>query len=150
RAPDYLGSTHQTTRFFPSYVLTPIRAHPPPAPRAAGGLTQPPRVPGFSFLVNAVWPELVAMLDQKIPAIFAPGNPDNFHKNYTATMEFVSSFESLCPNQASVRKLRAHPSFNLFLAKWSLPVYFQIRFQEIAGVMENSLSLTPAQGMDMI
>ena len=43
-------------------------------------------------------------------------------------MEFVRSFESLCPNQASVRKLRAHPSFNLFLAKWSLPVYFQIRF----------------------
>jgi hypothetical protein len=59
-------------------------------------------------------------------------------------MEFVSSFESLCPTQASVRRLRAHSSFNLFLSKWSLPVYFQIRLQEIAGVMENSLSLTPA------
>ena len=47
---------------------------------------------------------------------------------YTAMMKFVSSFEALCPSQSSVRKLRAHPSFTAFLSKWSLPVYFQIRY----------------------
>ena len=49
-------------------------------------------------------------------------------QNYTATMEFVSSFESLCPTQNSVRRLRTSASFTAFIAKWSLPVYFQIRF----------------------
>ena len=47
---------------------------------------------------------------------------------YTITMNFVSSFESLCPSQSGVRRLRAHPSFTSFLSKWSLPVYFQIRW----------------------
>jgi hypothetical protein len=121
------GIYSQILTFFPKQCSLLLELTHPRPPAGAGGSAQPPRVPGFSFLVNAVWPELVAMLDQRIPAIFAPGNPDNFHKNYTATMEFVSSFESLCPTQASVRRLRAHSSFNLFLSKWSLPVYFQIR-----------------------
>ncbi len=35
---------------------------------------------GFDFVVNAVWPEIVALLDEKTSLIFAPGNPDSFHK----------------------------------------------------------------------
>lgn len=35
---------------------------------------------GFDFIVNAVWPEVVAMVDEKAAVIFAPGNPDTFHK----------------------------------------------------------------------
>jgi len=60
-------------------------------------------------------------------------------------MEFVSSFEALCPSQLSVKHLRNHPSFTTFMSKWSLPVYFQIRFQEIAGALESSLTLPIAR-----
>ena len=74
------GIYSQILAFFPKQCSLLLELTHPRPPAAAGGLAQPPRVPGFSFLVNAVWPELVAMLDQKIPAIFAPGNPDNFHK----------------------------------------------------------------------
>lgn len=35
---------------------------------------------GFDFLVNSVWPEVVSLIEQKIPMIFAPGNPDTFHQ----------------------------------------------------------------------
>ena len=40
----------------------------------------PPTGSGFGFIVNAVWPEVVAMIDEKAAVIFAPGNPDTFHK----------------------------------------------------------------------
>ena len=40
----------------------------------------PPTGSGFDFIVNAVWPEVVAMIDEKAAVIFAPGNPDTFHK----------------------------------------------------------------------
>lgn len=35
--------------------------------------------PGIDFLVNAVWPELVSLLTNQAPTIFAAGNPDVFH-----------------------------------------------------------------------
>lgn len=37
-------------------------------------------VKGFDFLVNSVWPEIVSSLEKKVSVIFAPGNPDTFHK----------------------------------------------------------------------
>ncbi|XP_064402845.1 conserved oligomeric Golgi complex subunit 2-like isoform X2 [Halichondria panicea] len=97
-------------------------------------------VKGFDFLVNSVWPEMVSLIERKISVIFAPGNPDTFHQNYTTTMDFVSSFEKHCSTESSIKRLRAHPTYNSFMAKWSLPVYFQIRFQDIAGSVESSLS----------
>ena len=182
------GIYSEILAFFPKQCSLLLElTHPlPPAIAAVGGSgssLQPPRVPGFCFLVNAVWPEVVAVVEERISTIFAPGNPDTFHKvcvcvcvcylrwvvhlfsmhkclcfslslslshththththihththththsltlqNYTTTMEFISSFEALCPTQTSVRRLRAHPSFTLFLSKFSVPVYFQIR-----------------------
>ena len=35
---------------------------------------------GFDFLVNAVWPEVVGLLETRLGSIFAPGNPDVFHQ----------------------------------------------------------------------
>ena len=37
-------------------------------------------VHGYDFLVNAVWPVIVDVIDRKASVIFAPGNPDTFHQ----------------------------------------------------------------------
>ncbi|XP_009583051.1 PREDICTED: conserved oligomeric Golgi complex subunit 2, partial [Fulmarus glacialis] len=37
-------------------------------------------VPGYDFLVNSVWPEIVHGLEEKLPSLFNPGNPDVFHE----------------------------------------------------------------------
>ncbi|KAL8600040.1 hypothetical protein ACOMHN_039273 [Nucella lapillus] len=96
-------------------------------------------VRGYDFLVNAVWPEIVANLEARTPSIFAPGNPEVFHQKYLVSQKFLGRFETLCATQASVGRLRGHPSYHTFNTKWSLPVYFQIRFQEIAGALETAL-----------
>ena len=75
--------------FFPKQCSLLLELTHPRPPTAAGGLAQPSRAPGFSLLVNAVWPEVVAMVDQRIPAIFAPGNPDIFHKVHVLSMGFI-------------------------------------------------------------
>ena len=46
-------------------------------------------------------------------------------------MEFLSTFEELCGSQASVARLRNHPSYVIFINKWNLPVYFQMRYHFI-------------------
>lgn len=103
-------------------------------------------VRGYDFPVNAVWPEIASSLELRTPSIFAPGNPDIFHQKFLLTQDFVEGFERQCGTQASVRRLRSHPSYSAFMTKWSLPVYFQLRFQEIAGQFETTLvtAFTPA------
>ncbi|XP_058525316.1 conserved oligomeric Golgi complex subunit 2 isoform X2 [Ochotona princeps] len=97
-------------------------------------------VPGYDFLVNSVWPEIVQGLEEKLPSLFNPGNPDAFHEKYTISMDFLRRFEQQCGSQASVKRLRAHPAYHSFNNKWNLPVYFQIRFGEIAGSLEAALT----------
>ncbi|XP_037751144.1 conserved oligomeric Golgi complex subunit 2 isoform X1 [Chelonia mydas] len=97
-------------------------------------------VPGYDFLVNSVWPEIVHGLEEKLQSLFNPGNPDVFHEKYTISMDFIQRFERQCGSQASVKRLRLHPAYLSFNNKWNLPVYFQIRFREVAGALEAALS----------
>ncbi|XP_075718578.1 conserved oligomeric Golgi complex subunit 2 [Rhinoderma darwinii] len=96
-------------------------------------------VPGYDFLVNSVWPEIARGLEERLPSLFNPGNPDVFHQKYSISMDFLRKFERQCGSQASVKRLRAHPSYHSFNNRWNLPVYFQIRFKEMAGSLESAL-----------
>eukprot|EP00795_Rhopilema_esculentum_P003179 gene3179-1492_t len=96
-------------------------------------------VKGFDFLVNTVWPEIDNAFETRLSFIFSPGNPDLFFQRYTILMKFVDEFEDCCTSFDSLQRLRAHSSYQTFMAKWSLPVYFQIRFQEIGGSVEAAI-----------
>ncbi|XP_035693427.1 conserved oligomeric Golgi complex subunit 2-like isoform X1 [Branchiostoma floridae] len=138
-----LMSHPQGLRGLYSRVLDFIPAHCKPLREVTTGLVpssaQGEVVRGYDFLVNAVWPEVIAGLEKRTPSIFAPGNPSMFHQKYLTSMNFLDAFELECGSQASVKRLRSHPSYNTFMTKWSLPVYYQIRFQEIGGALETSL-----------
>ncbi|CAG0913848.1 unnamed protein product [Notodromas monacha] len=119
-------------------------------------------VSGYDFLVNSVWPEIVSFLESRAPSLFALGSPTSFHPRFLASMAFLENFEEQCGNLESVRRLRAHPSYLVFINKFNLPVYFQIRcvnqseflkmcenakfskrFQEISCSFEKSLTMRP-------
>uniref|UniRef100_A0A672GSA4 Conserved oligomeric Golgi complex subunit 2 n=1 Tax=Salarias fasciatus TaxID=181472 RepID=A0A672GSA4_SALFA len=89
-------------------------------------------VPGYDFLVNSVWPEIIKGIEERLAYLFNPGNPDIFYERYSVSMEFVRRFERQCSSQASVKRLRVHQSYTSFHNKWNLPVYFQLR-SEIAA-----------------
>uniref|UniRef100_A0A8B9LPV6 Conserved oligomeric Golgi complex subunit 2 n=1 Tax=Astyanax mexicanus TaxID=7994 RepID=A0A8B9LPV6_ASTMX len=97
-------------------------------------------VPGYDFLVNSVWPEIIKGVEGRIPFLFNPGNPDAFYERYCISMDFVRKFERQCGSQASVKRLRAHASYQSFHNKWNLPVYFQLRYKEIAACLENAIT----------
>ncbi|XP_012532234.1 conserved oligomeric Golgi complex subunit 2 [Monomorium pharaonis] len=97
-------------------------------------------IKGFNFLVNSFWVEVEEKIEQYIKSIFAPGDPVLFHKRYTATLEFLTKLEAECVTPDILAALKNHPQYKNFLKKWNLPVYFQIRFQEIAGSVESALA----------
>ncbi|KAM9558814.1 conserved oligomeric Golgi complex subunit 2-like [Salvelinus alpinus] len=97
-------------------------------------------VPGYDFLVNSVWPEIIKGIEERIASLFNAGNPDTFYDRYTISIDFVRKFERQCGSQASVRRLRAHTSYQSFHNKWNLPIYFQLRYKEIAACLENAIA----------
>ncbi|XP_037088627.1 conserved oligomeric Golgi complex subunit 2-like [Pollicipes pollicipes] len=96
--------------------------------------------PRYDFLVNAVWPCIIQRLDDELPVIYAPGNPNTLFERYTASMDFVEEFEAACGTAASVERLRNHEAYDRFMKRWNLPVYYQIRLQEIGGALESALA----------
>ncbi|KNC53655.1 uncharacterized protein AMSG_01364 [Thecamonas trahens ATCC 50062] len=92
------------------------------APRAA-----------FEFMGNAVFAVLLRLVDDRIPHIFAPGLPDLFHTNYSATSAFLVAVESVLGPVDAIQAFRASDHYLAFMRRWNLPVYFQLRFQGLVG-----------------
>lgn len=86
------GVFAEVLRFVPrhcSALLEATRPHPLTSRGENGGGKG--GVSGFDFLVNAVWPEIVVTIEEKASIIFAPGNPDTFHKVSPQMAEFPPS-----------------------------------------------------------
>lgn len=123
----------------------------------------------FDFMSNSIWPEVAETISLRLKFIFSAGSADTFFhvrfvvslpprltsgcgftpvlpcvvsapQNYTATAEFIGKLEAMCGTEACLERLRSVPSFTRFRGRWSLPVYFQLRFQEIAGSLEEVIS----------
>ncbi|CAB4405568.1 unnamed protein product [Rhizophagus irregularis] len=95
----------------------------------------------FEILVNSIWTEVVDAVNKRISFIFNLGNPNMFHKNYSISMNFVSSIENICYSKKSLLYLRNHSTYMEFMKRWQLSVYFQLRFKEISNQIEGTLAL---------
>nr|CAH0108522.1 unnamed protein product [Daphnia galeata] len=94
---------------------------------------------GFAFVIDCLWPEFYDFIVSDLECIFAQGNPDLFHKRYKGTMEFIDYLET-SSNSFSSGFLKNDSKFHSLMSRWNLPVYFQMRFQELAGALETSLT----------
>lgn len=65
-------------------------------------------------------------------------------QRYSETLKFLINLEKKCVKPEIVSSLKEHAQYKQFLKKWNLPVYFQIRFQEIAGSAESVLYEDPS------
>ncbi|XP_049533881.1 conserved oligomeric Golgi complex subunit 2 [Anopheles darlingi] len=98
------------------------------------------KVKGYSFVVNAFWAEVERRMETNMSSIFAPGNPDAFYQKYKCTLEFLERIELILDDAEDVAQFKAHAQYRSFQVRWNLPVYFQIRFQEIGSTFEASCS----------
>lgn len=61
-------------------------------------------------------------------------------------MAFVQRFEEWCPTMAHLQYLRSHATNVTFIKRFQLPVYYQLRFKEIATAVERALDVGSASG----
>jgi len=93
---------------------------------------------GFNFLEHSYWPEVVEQWLTNLTQISSASLPSSFHQNYTTSLAFLASVEEHCRSEESLEKLRGSQATSDFLAAWNLPLYFQIRFQEVARPLEDA------------
>jgi hypothetical protein len=62
-------------------------------------------------------------------------------QNFTTTRHLINALEDLCPSADAVDRMRSHPSSDELRRHWQLPVYFQLRWKEIVGRLEQKLAM---------
>ncbi|KAF7304565.1 Conserved oligomeric Golgi complex subunit 2-like [Mycena chlorophos] len=96
---------------------------------------------GFQIMGNVVWEEFGrSIMDELGLVVFAAGRPNEFRKHYEITQAFIRSLEFLAPSAQAVEAMRAHHVYVAFERRCQLPVYFQMRWKEIVGKMEEALA----------
>lgn len=101
----------------------------------------------FNFLVHCMIPQVLKRFTLNVKSIFAPGNADMFHRRYKESSHFLDELEDRCKDWESVKQLRECEEYKQFNNSWNVSVYFQLRFQYIAGKLETSLAML--QGSDL-
>ncbi|KAF9465050.1 oligomeric golgi complex component, COG2-domain-containing protein [Collybia nuda] len=97
---------------------------------------------GFEIMANVIWEEVGrAVMDELGATVFAAGRPSEFRKHHEISQAFIRSLEYLAPSAHSVEVMRRHSVYSAFEQRWQLPVYFQMRWKEIIGKLEESLSV---------
>ena len=97
----------------------------------------------YNFEINSIFAESVELLIKNCSQLFIPVNWRQFGARYKTSMEFLSKFEELFHSHEQVQLFRNHKSYKKFCDKWSLPVYFQLVFQELVSKIENCISQDP-------
>ena len=83
----------------------------------------------FDFLVQSLWVEVVEKFDENLMFVFSAGDPDKFHLNFTTMYAWLDDFEKRLGDIKAVEKFRQNPSYAVFIGRWNLSIYFQIRQQ---------------------
>lgn len=87
----------------------------------------------FSFILKSFWKEFDWQSRAGLPHITAPGNPELFQRRFTSTYNFLMYIAGKADDKSLVR---LDDSFQAHLKRFNLPVYFEIKFQQIAGKFE--------------
>uniref|UniRef100_A0A061S4J7 Conserved oligomeric Golgi complex subunit 2 n=1 Tax=Tetraselmis sp. GSL018 TaxID=582737 RepID=A0A061S4J7_9CHLO len=99
----------------------------------------------FDFLSNSVLKEVHGALARDLSRTFSPGVPATFLNNYRAAVRFLEFLEGFCRSATAVDAFRGSEEHAAFMRRWNLSVYFSLRFQDIAGGMDNILASSELQ-----
>lgn len=91
----------------------------------------------YSFIKNSIWKQIRMQLEKKQSKLFFPRFTNVFHAHYSTTLSLFRNLQSLCIDDGV--ELYHDQDTVTFRQKWKVFIYFQLRFQEIAGALEQNL-----------
>lgn len=101
---------------------------------------------GFNFIINSFWYEVDKQLRENLPNYTAPGNPELFQKRFISSRQFLLYIIKKC---SEFHLDYDEKSFQEHLKCFNLPVYFEIRFQQIASKLETAIMSSTVKNYEM-
>lgn len=71
--------------------------------------------------------------------VFSPGVPDAFQHAYVASQNFLSQGMEIFKSEES--RIKSSAIYKTFQKSWQINIYYQLRFRDIATLMEESLDI---------
>jgi hypothetical protein len=120
-------------------------------PQTSGPFQMPPqaRTDGqrFDIMANVIWEEFArAVMEDLGGVIFAAGRPSEFRRNHHLSTAFLRTLEFYAPSVQAVASMRTHQLYGAWEKRWQLPVYFQMRWKEVVGKVEEGLAVMKIEG----
>lgn len=97
----------------------------------------------LDFVGRAVWPQIQLAISRHMSAAFSPGIPDVFHQSVLAGSRLYAAIEAAVGDSSHRDALRKASATVEFWRHWNLPVYFQLRFQEVTSKFDEHLNGGP-------
>lgn len=97
----------------------------------------------LDFVGRAVWPQIENAISSHMSAAFSPGIPDVFHQSVLAGSRLYAAIEAAVGDDTHRDELRKSAATQDFWKHWNLPVYFQLRFQEVTSKFDQLLNEGP-------
>ena len=94
--------------------------------------------PEYDFILRSVFPVFVSLAETRIPTLFSLTSATMFHVRYNEARRFLETLENNLPEK-SIQHFRDSVAYKTFMSKWSIGVYFQLRYTEIATNFETAL-----------
>lgn len=101
----------------------------------------------LDFVGRAVWPQIERTVSQHMAAAFSPGIPNVFHKSVLAGGRLYRAVESAVGEERRDELSKSEATVE-FWKHWNLPVYFQLRFQEVTSKFDAFLEKGPVAAED--
>lgn len=96
----------------------------------------------LDIIGKSVWPNVQRAISTQMAPAFSPGIPDVFHRSFQAGTDIFAAIEAAAGDEFR-HALRESSITAEFAKHWNLPVYFQLRFQEISSGFESNLAKGP-------
>lgn len=97
----------------------------------------------LDFVGRAVWPQIQRAISTHMSTAFSPGIPDVFHQSVLAGSRLYAAIEAAVGDDLHREALRKSSATVEFWRHWNLPVYFQLRFQEVTSKFDQHLDEGP-------
>lgn len=97
----------------------------------------------LDFVGRAVWPQVAGAIAAHMSSAFSPGIADVSHQSVLSGTRIFAAMEAAAISEKQLESLRRSQTTIDFWRHWNLPVYFQLRFQEITSKYDNALQKGP-------
>uniref|UniRef100_A0A6B2KZ62 COG complex component COG2 C-terminal domain-containing protein n=1 Tax=Arcella intermedia TaxID=1963864 RepID=A0A6B2KZ62_9EUKA len=110
-----------------------------------------PALHGYNFITRSIFPPFFELLQKNASRVFSTVRSDIFYENYVASIEFLMKLENYFGNDRELLvQFRDSLAVQNFLKKWNIFAYFQLKFRDIAGGLEDVLEEKINFGNDVL